>query len=118
LLYAVGHCFDENVFGVTSNAGQVVLLIGTTITVGLVQRDLVIAGSFAAFLHKSNEAFTAATPERRHSAGLQVQGEKAPIGAVVTPGSIELTASHHESSAESANKQVAVTVKAENASAV
>jgi hypothetical protein len=122
LLYAVGHCFDRNVFGVTSNAGQVVLLLGTTITVGLVQRDLVIAGSFAAFLHKSNEAFTAAVPERRHSSGNA--GGKAPAPSMAgseSNGGIELTAAHRDASqtsTENANKQVAVTAKAESASAV
>lgn len=44
-------------YQVTSNAGELALLIGVTFIVGLVQRDLVIAGSFANFLNKSNKAF-------------------------------------------------------------
>lgn len=37
------------------------MLIGVTFIVGLVQRDLVIAGSFANFLYKSNKAFEVAS---------------------------------------------------------
>lgn len=96
----------------TSNAAQVVLLIGTTITVGLVQRDLVIAGSFAAFLHKSNEAFTAAVPERRNSAAGAASGGKA-------SGSGDGdAASHVEMTAAAGAGQVAVVVKTDVASAV
>jgi hypothetical protein len=60
LLQAIGQIFGVKVYQVTSNAGELALLIGVTIVVSLVQRDLVIAGSYANFLHKSNEAFVKA----------------------------------------------------------
>lgn len=56
-MQVAGECFGTNVYQVTSNAGDISLLIGVTFIVGLVQRDLVIAGSFANFLSKSNRAF-------------------------------------------------------------
>ena len=61
MLQGIGQCFGSSVYHVTSNAGEVALLIGVTFIVGLVQRDLVIAGSFANFLSKSNKAFELAS---------------------------------------------------------
>ena len=55
---AVGQCFGGNVYPVTSNAGELTLLIGITWLVRLVQDDLALAGSFADFLHQSNLAFS------------------------------------------------------------
>ena len=57
MLQSVGQCFGFKIYAVTSNAGEIALLIGVSIVVSLVQRDLVIASSYANFLHKSNEAF-------------------------------------------------------------
>ena len=61
IFHVVGQFFGTNVYQVTSNAGELALLIGVTFIVGLVQRDLVIAGSFANFLYRSNKAFEVAS---------------------------------------------------------
>ncbi|CAN0250661.1 unnamed protein product, partial [Ectocarpus fasciculatus] len=53
IIHVIGQFFGTSVYQITSNAGEVALLIGVTFIVGLVQRDLVIAGSFANFLYKS-----------------------------------------------------------------
>lgn len=66
-IQAAGECFGTNVYQVTSNAGNLSLLIGVTFIVGLVQRDLVIAGSFANFLNKSNRAFANVSTLGSHS---------------------------------------------------
>jgi hypothetical protein len=66
-LQGIGNCFGTSVYQVSSNAGEVALLIGVTFIVGLVQRDLVIAGSFANFLSKSNKAFVVATTFDLHA---------------------------------------------------
>lgn len=47
----------------TSNAGEIALLIGVTVLVFLVQEDFSLAGSYADFLRSSNVAF--------HTSGLQ-----------------------------------------------
>eukprot|EP01038_Epipyxis_sp_PR26KG_P009861 gene9861-13268_t len=58
---AVGQCFGNHVYTITSNAGELGLLIATTYFVYLVQQDLTEAGLFADYLHKSNIAFSALT---------------------------------------------------------
>ena len=58
LCQAVGQCFGLGVYPVTSNAGELVLLIGTTYLLKLVQDELAIAGSLADFLRQSNVAFS------------------------------------------------------------
>jgi len=52
-----GYCFSDTVYPVTSNAGEMALLLGLTALVSLIQQDLGIAASFADFLHQSNQAF-------------------------------------------------------------
>lgn len=47
-------------YSVTSNAGELALLIGISGIVFLIQKDLALAGSFADFLHRSNKAFNKA----------------------------------------------------------
>jgi hypothetical protein len=55
---AIGQVFySSKVYPTTSNAGEVILLLGTTLLLHLVQKDLARAGSFADFLRKSNIAF-------------------------------------------------------------
>lgn len=54
----VGYCFSYSVYPVTSNAGELTLLLGVTGLVWFVQKDLYMAGTFADFLHRSNLAFT------------------------------------------------------------
>ena len=52
-----GYCFSDTVYPVTSNAGELALLMGVTGLLYLVQQDLQLAASFADFLHHSNRAF-------------------------------------------------------------
>ena len=52
-----GYCFSDTVYPVTSNAGELALLLGLTFIVHLVQTDLGSAAEFADFLHQSNQAF-------------------------------------------------------------
>ena len=58
LAVIVGYCFSYNVYPVTSNAGELTLLLGLTGLVWFVQAELFMAGTFADFLHRSNLAFT------------------------------------------------------------
>jgi hypothetical protein len=52
-----GYCFDANVFPVTSNAGELAMLLGLTGLLWLVQEDLDLAAGFADFLRTSNLCF-------------------------------------------------------------
>jgi len=52
-----GYCFSDTVYPVTSNAGELALLLGLTFLLALVQHDLQLAAGFADFLHQSNLAF-------------------------------------------------------------
>lgn len=58
LLHAVGHIFDLSDYPVTSNAGELVLLIGTCYYLYSVTRDLELTVSFANYVNKSNAAFS------------------------------------------------------------
>jgi hypothetical protein len=49
---------------VSSNCGEVFLLLGITIMVHRVQSDLGVAGSFADFLHRSNSVFRTSSTSR------------------------------------------------------
>jgi len=66
ILYLLGQCFKRPVYRVTSNAGDVFLLIGITIMVHRVQSDLAVAGSFADFLHRSNAVFRTSHQSEQH----------------------------------------------------
>jgi hypothetical protein len=55
----VGQCFGYKYYPVTSNAGEVLLLVGMTYLVYLAQYELSMAASYADFLHRSNSAFKA-----------------------------------------------------------
>ena len=52
-----GYCFSDTVYPMTSNAGELALLLGLTFLLALVQHDLQLAAGFADFLHQSNLAF-------------------------------------------------------------
>jgi len=54
-----GQCFNHNLYAVTSNAGELFLLMGLTWCVWLAQYELSMAASYADFLHRSNSAFKA-----------------------------------------------------------
>lgn len=55
---AVGQVFySSKIYPISSNAGEIILLLGTTLLLHLVQKDLARAGSFADFLRRSNIAF-------------------------------------------------------------
>lgn len=56
-----GQCFNHNLYAVTSNGGELILLIGLTWCVWLAQYELSMAASYADFLHRSNSAFKAIT---------------------------------------------------------
>ena len=58
LAQAVGQLFGASIYPVTSNAGELALLLGLTNAVFLIQQELVLAGTFATYLHKSNLAFS------------------------------------------------------------
>jgi len=97
LCQVVSQIFGTRVYAITSNAGEIALLLGTSFTLLLVQKDLALAGSFADFLHRSNIAFRAPVsgPGRRASvAGLGPQAETKTNDAykkVPSGGQIELT---------------------------
>jgi hypothetical protein len=57
VLQMIGQCFNSSVYPVTSNAGNICLLIGVTWMVHKVQKDLILAGAFADFLHTSNMVY-------------------------------------------------------------
>jgi hypothetical protein len=68
LAQTAGQCFGGDVYPVTSNAGELTLLISCTILVKLIQEDLGLAASFADFLHHSNLAFEQrSSSPKRHS---------------------------------------------------
>lgn len=49
-------------YSIVSNAGEIILLIGVTVLVFLVQEDFSLAGSYADFLRSSNMAFLTSIP--------------------------------------------------------
>ncbi len=55
----IGQCFYSDLYPVTSNGGELLLLVGLTIIVFLAQYELSQAASYADFLHRSNRAFKA-----------------------------------------------------------
>ena len=57
LILSVGYIPGSQLFTITSSIGELVMLIGASFLVYLVQEDLFLAGSFADYLHKSNLAF-------------------------------------------------------------
>jgi hypothetical protein len=57
LFYGISIIFADTLFPIMSNAGEVVLLFGTSYMLFLVQNDLSIVASFADFLHRSNLVF-------------------------------------------------------------
>jgi len=79
-----GYCFDANVYPVTSNAGELSMLIGLTGLLWLVQEDLDLAAGFADFLRTSNLCFSmqGLTPQqtaemaRRMEEELKLQGRE------------------------------------------
>lgn len=52
-----GYCFSYTVYPVTSNAGELVLLMGMTLLVWFTHEDIYMTGAFADFLHRSNALF-------------------------------------------------------------
>lgn len=69
---AVGQIFDSRVYPLTSNAGELALLIGVTFFLYLAQEDLILTAHFADFLHQSNAAFShAALRQSEATAHLQ-----------------------------------------------
>ncbi len=54
----VGQIFDKNVYLLTSNGGDLLLLIAMTYSFNLIEEDLEQTGAFADYLHRSNMAFT------------------------------------------------------------
>lgn len=46
-----------NQYPLTSNCGELILLIGITYTTFLIEEDLALTGTFADYLHRSNIAF-------------------------------------------------------------
>ena len=53
----IGQLFSLSIFPVSSNGGELLLLLGVSWMVYLVQNDLSITRKFADFLRRSNEAF-------------------------------------------------------------
>ena len=53
----IGQIFGTTVYPVTSNAGELSLLISASILLLLIQRELALAASFADYLRRSNVAF-------------------------------------------------------------
>eukprot|EP01041_Mallomonas_annulata_P008688 gene8688-17947_t len=85
---AVGQIFATSVYPVTSNGGEIVLLIGLTNSVFLIQHELILAGTFATFLHKSNIAFHESVIAAVAAAAAQI--ELPPIAA--SPSSLQSSA--------------------------
>jgi hypothetical protein len=79
----VGQIFGTHVYPVTSNAGELALLIGAAYFLYLAQDDLLLTAHFADFLHQSNAAFgrvEGSNPETwsHHHAGQLYHNSSAP----------------------------------------
>ena len=57
ILYLIGHSFNEKVFLLTSNAGEIALLYGVTASLYLIQKECYLASTYSDFLRSSNIAF-------------------------------------------------------------
>jgi hypothetical protein len=53
----IGEIFGTKTYAVTSNAGEITLLISSSVLLLLIQRELASAANFAEYLHRSNVAF-------------------------------------------------------------
>ena len=53
----IGEIFGTKTYAVTSNAGEICLLISSSVLLLLIQRELASAANFAEYLHRSNVAF-------------------------------------------------------------
>eukprot|EP01034_Spumella_vulgaris_P021788 gene21788-27857_t len=75
LCQVIGQIFNENVYLVTSNGGDLILLVGITYTFALIEEDLALAGIFADYLHQSNLAF-----EHQHQLDIETSGKLEELG--------------------------------------
>lgn len=57
LFQIAGEVFPRDQYPLTSNTGELILLIGITYTTFLIEEDLALTGTFADYLHRSNIAF-------------------------------------------------------------
>ena len=57
LLMVLSSFFSSRIFYLTTNGGELFILLGATALLNLVQDELGLASSFADFLHRSNLAF-------------------------------------------------------------
>jgi hypothetical protein len=78
-----GECFSYDVYPVTSNAGQLLLLVGITWCVWLAQYELSMAASYADFLHRSNSAFKAVSVLKADPMRLSLTGGRRSSGPFV-----------------------------------
>lgn len=58
LAQTIGQIFGTKTYAITSNAGELCLLISSSILLLLIQRELAYAHNFAEYLHRSNMAFS------------------------------------------------------------
>jgi hypothetical protein len=59
----------------TSNGGDLILLVGITYTFHLIEEDLKLTGKFADYLHQSNLAF-----EHQHQLDIEISGKVEELG--------------------------------------
>lgn len=74
LAQAVGQIWDTEQYPVTSNAGELALLMGVTCFLHIAQDDLILTAHFADFLHQSNAAFQRA--KRKDSSESNIKGSQ------------------------------------------
>jgi hypothetical protein len=70
VLLILSHTFSYDVYPITSTAGEVAMLLSLTSLTYLVQEELVIAASYADFLHRSNDAFDEWASKKQHLADI------------------------------------------------
>jgi hypothetical protein len=94
VLQMIGQCFNASVYSVTSNAGNICLLIGVSWMVHKVQRDLILAGTFADFLHTSNLVYKM-TLEKARTNTTSAATSRGPADQGPQPGLQTRTISHY-----------------------
>lgn len=89
LAQAVGQIWGEEVYPVTSNAGELALLMGVTYFLHLAQDDLILTAHFADFLHQSNAAFQRA--RRKDSDAANLKGSQDALTELNTQANVHIS---------------------------
>lgn len=116
LFQIAGEVFPLNVYPLTSNTGELILLMGITYTTFLIEEDLALTGTFADYLHRSNIAFDnklaidkTGHVEVRQPEDLIEEGAAVPV--VAGGGGVELTSGRNKQSSGLTNGSESVAIK-------